>query len=155
MALQYIGNARAAIGSDAATNERGFLVKFVNRTGHASVKGELVAASPSADNEVVLQSAEYDTIGVVQEAGIAEGSEMWVWINGSVCEVLYKENTASTRGYVLLADAVDGRASDIAVFGAGLAAVDQHFKECGHVLKSIAAGGAGVSNLVLCSIHFN
>ncbi len=155
MALQYIGNAKAAIGTDAATGERGFLIKYVNRTGHSSVKGELVSPSTTADNEVVLTANEYDCIGVVQEAGVAEGSEMWVWVNGSVAEVLYKENTASTHGNILLADAVDGRGSDVANPGSGLPAVDTHFKECGHVLESISAPGAGNSSLVLCSLHFN
>ena len=143
MALQYIGTDKAAIGTDAATGERGFLVKYVHRTGGASVKGSIVSVSTAADSEVILTANEYDAIGVVQQAGIAEGSEMWVWINGSVAEVLYKENTASTHGNILLADAVDGRGSDVANPGTGLPATDTHFKECGHVLESIAAGGAG------------
>ncbi len=153
MALSYISASdKVAIGYDSATHERGFLVKLINRTGHASVKGELVSASPSADREVVLQSNEYDTIGVVQEAGVAEGSEMWVWMIGSVCQVLMKDTVAAVHGYMLLAADADGRADNIAVFGPGLAAVDTHMKECGHVLSS-AVGGTNV--LALAMIHFN
>lgn len=144
-----------ALGYDSVTHERGYLLKMVNRTGHASVKGELVTPSTTADREVVLQTDTYDTMGVVEEAGVAEGSEMWVWQIGSVCQVLYKENTASTHGNILVADAVDGRASDIANPGGGLPGTDLHFSECGHVLQSVAAGGAGVSNLVLAILHFN
>jgi hypothetical protein len=144
-----------ALGYDSATNERGYLVKMINRTGHASVKGELVACSTATDREVILQANEYDTVGAVEEAGVAEASEMWVWMLGSVCQVLYKENTASTRGNILVADAVNGRASDIANPGGGLPGTDTHFTECGHVLQSVAAGGAGVSNLVLAILHFN
>lgn len=141
-----------ALGYDAATNERGFLCKFINRTGHTSVKGELVAVSTSADREVVLQSSEYDTIGVVQEAGVAEGSEMWVWLNGSVCQVLYKDSNAATHGNILIAADTDGRAIDIANPGSGLPAVDVHFKECGHVLQSATAG---TNVLALANLHFN
>lgn len=140
------------MGYDTATNERGFLVKFVNRTGHTSVKGELVSVSPSADREVVLQSNEYDTIGVVQEAGVAEGSEMWVWMIGSVCQVLMKDTVAAVHGHLLIAADTDGRADNVTVFGPGLAAVDQHMKECGHMLQS-ATGGTNV--LALAMIHFN
>ena len=63
-----------ALGYDSATNERGYLVKLVNRTGASSVKGTLVSASTTADREVIKQTNEYDTLGVIQEAGVAEGS---------------------------------------------------------------------------------
>lgn len=44
----------------------------------------------------------YDTFGAVAEAGVAQGSEMWIWLNGSVCQVLYKNGQAATRGNILL-----------------------------------------------------
>jgi len=141
-----------ALGYDTATNERGFLVKMINRTGRSSVKGELVSLSTSTDREVILQANEYDTIGVVQEAGIAEGSEMWVWMNGSVCQVLFKDTVASTRGNILLAADTDGRAIDIANPGGGLPGTDTHFKECGHIMET-KTGGTNV--LVLAILHFN
>ena len=102
-----------------------------------------------------MQANTYDVIGVCAESGVAEGSEMWIWTVGSRCQVLYKENTASTAGHILVADAVDGRGSDVANPGGGLPGTDLHFTECGHVCQSVAAGGAGVSNLVLCELHFN
>ena len=141
-----------AIGYDSATNERGFLVKIINRTGHSSVKGELVSCSTTADREAILQANEYDTIGIVQEAGVAEGSEMWMWISGSVCQVLYKDSNAATRGNILIAADTDGRAIDISNPGGGLPGTDTHFKECGHVLESKTAG---TNVLALASIHFN
>jgi hypothetical protein len=140
-----------AIGHDSATGERGFMTKVINRTGHTSVKGELVALSTATDKEVILQANEYDTVGIVQEAGVAEGSEMWIWGDGSICQVLYKDSTASTRGNILIADAVDGRGSDIANPGTGLPAAETHFKECGHCLESKSAG---TNVLALCRIHF-
>ena len=140
-----------ALGYDSATNERGFLAKFINRTGGASVKGTLIAASTTADREVVKEANEFDCIGVVQEAGVSEGSEMWVWLNGSICQVLYKDSVAATRGYVLLAADTDGRAIDVAVPSSN-PVVAEHFKECGHVMQSASAG---TNVLVLASLHFN
>lgn len=154
LSLHQFGGV-VALGYDSTTNERGFLVKMINRTGHSSVKGEIVSCSTAADREVILQANTYDAVGVVEEAGIAEGAEMWVWMTGSVCQVKYKDNTASTRGNILVADAVDGRGSDIANPGSGLPATDLHFSECGHVMETKAAPGAGVANLVLCILHFN
>jgi len=141
-----------ALGYDSATNERGFLIKMINRTGGASVKGTLVALSTSVDKEVIKQANEYDTIGVVQEAGIAEGSEMWVWMNGSVCQVLYKDTVAAVHGNILLAADTDGRCIDATNPGSGLPATDTHFKECGHVLES---KDAGTNVLALAILHFN
>lgn len=146
------GNGKAGLGSDAVTGERGFLVKMVNRTGAASAKGTLVSASTTADGEAIKQANTYDVIGVVQQAGVAEGAEMWVWCNGSIAQVLYKDTVAAVRGNILVADAVDGRGSDVSNPGGGLPAADLHFSECGHVLQS---KDAGTNVLALASLHFN
>lgn len=141
-----------AIGYDTGTSERGFLLKLVNRTGASSVKGTLVSCSTTADREVVKQANEYDTIGVVQEAGVAEGGYMWVWMIGSVCQVLMKDTVAAVRGDILLAADTDGRATDAANPGEGLPGTDTHFKECGHFMES-KTGGTNV--LALAILHFN
>ena len=152
MALQFIssGDGRAAIGSDTATGERGFLVKIVNRTGESSVKGKVVSASTTADNEAILQTNEYDAFGVIQQAGVAQGSEMWVWVTGSICQVLFESGVTPTRGYVAICSDVDGRADQFSNPGNGLPAVDIHFKEIGHILQTGSAGG-----LALVTLHFN
>jgi hypothetical protein len=141
-----------ALGYDSVTNERGFLVKMINRTGHSSVKGELVACSTATDREVILQANEYDTVGVVEEAGVAEASEMWVWMTGSVCQVLMKNTVAAVRGDILIAADTDGRADDLANPGGGLPGTDTHFKECGHIMQSV---GGGTNVLALAILHFN
>jgi hypothetical protein len=141
-----------AMGYDTGTSERGFLLKLTNRTGGSSVKGTLVACSTTADREVIKQANEYDTIGVVQEAGIAEGSDMWVWMTGSVCQVLMKDTVAAVHGNILIAADTDGRADNIANPGSGLPATDTHFKECGHMMES-KTGGTNV--LALAILHFN
>jgi hypothetical protein len=140
-----------AIGSDAATNERGFLVKMINRTGKTSVKGELLSASTTADREVILCANEFDGLGIVQEAGVAEGSEMWVWVTGSVAQVLMKNNVAAVRGYVALAADTDGRVNAIEVPSSNPVAAE-HFKEIGHIMEA-KSGGTNV--LALVSLHFN
>ena len=151
LSLLQIGDV-VALGYDSVTGERGFLTKCVNRTGGASVKGKLVSCSTTADREIILQTNEYDTIGVIAESGIAEGSEVWIWKNGSRCEVLYKDAVAATRGNILIAADTDGRAIDVGNPGTGLPAVDTHFKECGHVCESKTAG---TDVLVLADLHFN
>lgn len=140
-----------AMGSDAATGERGFLVKMINRTGHTSVKGEIVGPSTTADKEAILGASGLDSIGVVQEAGVVEGSEMWIWVSGSIAQVMMKDATAAVRGYVMLADDVDGRAYNIEVPSSNPVQAE-HFREIGHCLES-KTGGTNV--LALCSLHFN
>jgi hypothetical protein len=154
MALQYIstGDGRAAIGTDSATGERGFLVKVVNRTGKTSVKGEVVSASTTANMEVILQNNEFDAFGVIQEAGVAEGSEMFIWVNGSICKVLFEDGIAPTRGSIAICSDVDGRADNVANPGTGLPGVEVHFKEIGHVMETVTAG---TNILALVMTHYN
>lgn len=141
-----------ALGYNATTHERGYLTKYINRTGASSVKGTLVSLSQATDLEVIKQANEFDTIGIIAEAGIAEGSEMWVWKVGSRCQVLIKDTIAVTRGEILIAADTDGRAIGITNPGTGIPAVETHFKECGHICQS---AGAGTNVLALCEIHFN
>jgi len=153
--IQSIGGS-VGLGYDAATGAGGPIRKVVNRTGHTSVLGEIVANSTSADKECVLCTSGYDAIGVVAEAGIAEGSAMWLWVTGARCQVKYLENTASTHGNILLCSiAGAGLGEDVANPGGGLPGTDTHFRENGHVCESHAAGGAGTYNLVLCDLHHN
>jgi hypothetical protein len=154
MALQYIatGNGMAAIASDAATNERGFMVKVKNGTGQFSKKGLIVSASQAADNEVILQTNEFDAFGVMVETGIAAGSDMWIWVNGSICQVMFEDGVKATRGNICISSDVDGRADALSNPGTGLPAVETHFKECGHVLQTV---DPGLDKLALVMIHFN
>lgn len=142
---------KVALGVDSATGERGFLVKMVNKTGVATVKGSVICPSPTTDNSFALQYDMFDSIGVVAEAGVADASEAWVWVNGSICQVLFEDTKASTREYVAIAAATDGRAEAIPVPTVSPAAAE-HFKEIGHTMESVSAG---TDILVLCHLHFN
>ena len=133
------------------TPEGGIAVRLTNKTGSASVKGTVIAASSTTDNAFALQSNEYDAFGVVYEAGIADGQECWVVVFG-IAEVLLKDTTASTRGYIALCADTDGRFIATAPSGSPPMATDTHFKEIGHVIES---KGAGTDVLCKCVIHFN
>jgi hypothetical protein len=141
----------AAIGYDSATNERGFLLKMLNKTGVSSVKGELVAQHSSNNREVTLQTGEYDTIGIVQEAGVAEGSEMWVWQIGSVCQALLKNTVSASRANLAIAADTDGR-MDMVATPPPPPTADTHFKEVGHALEAVTGG---TDQLCLISFHLN
>jgi len=133
------------------TVEGGIAVKMTNKTGSASVKGSLISASTTVDNSFILQSNEYDTMGVVYQDGVADGSECWIVVSG-IAEVLMKDGVTPTRGDILIAADTNGRADRTANPGSGLPAVDTHFKECGHLVESKVAGTSVLAKAV---IHFN
>lgn len=133
---------------DQATGEMG--LQLYVQIGENVVKGEVLAVSGAADNKYIKQTAEYDAVSVAYEAGSADGF-IWTWTTGAICQVLYKDSTASTRGFVAISDAIDGRASDIdlSVIN-GNPSTAAHFKEIGHVKESKTAG-----TNVLVLIHFH
>jgi len=142
----FSNNAR--VYQDNVTGEMGLQLKV--QIGENIVKGEPLSVSTAANNKYVKQTAEYDCVAIAGESGSADGY-IWVWTTGAICQVLYKDATASTRGFVCIADATNGRASDVDLSTiAGLPASDVHFKEIGHV-KETKTGGTNV--LVL--IHFH
>lgn len=133
------------------TPEGGIAVKLTNKTGAATVKGQIVAASSTTDNAFSLQTNEYDAFGVVYQAGVADGSECWVVVSG-IAELLVKDTVAVTRGQLAICADTDGRANAIANPGEGLPATETHFKELGHFIESKAAGANVLAKAV---IHFN
>lgn len=140
---------------DSTTGERGFQLKIVNQTGATSVKGNSVCPSPTVDNAVQLtQTAEngLDAIGVIYEAGVAVGSEMWVWMNGSICEMLFVDGSAPTREYVAIgSDTVNGRCIAIAV-PTSTPGASEHWREQGHIMQTKTAG---TNVLALVCTHYN
>jgi hypothetical protein len=133
------------------TDEGGYAVSLINKTGAASVRGSLVHASSTTDNAVALQANTYDTFGIIYEDGVADGSLDWVVIAGRA-QVLMKDSVGTTRGGLLIAADTDGRADWTSFPGEGLPATDTHFKEIGHCLET-KTGGTNV--LVYGIIHFN
>lgn len=117
------------------TTDGGYAVALLNGTGTTSVKGTLLAASTSADDTAILQTNEYDTIGVAYEGGIAAGALMWVVVAGR-CQLLVKNSTAITRSTNILAADTDGRCIGVA----SALTTDQHLKKIGNFTESKSGG---------------
>ena len=134
---------------DATTGERGWQMKIANGTGGNSVKGNVVVVDANADLSFDLEPADgVDPCAVVYEAGIADGSEAWCWMEGSICQVLLKDATAATRGnWARVAVDVAGRATMTSAVPAPPTDAT-HFREIGHCIQSKDAG-ADVLALIL------
>ncbi len=129
----------------------GFCVKLTNKTGSATVKGQLVKASTADDFAVVLTGInDVECIGVFLESGIADGDEAWVVTYG-LADVALDDDTGSTHGnWVETSEA--GYADATA---ASPAAAPTHFNEIGLCLESVSATGGGTHVLARCTLHFN
>ena len=136
------------------TPEKGLALKLINKTGGASVKGEVVTNSPTTSNAVSKIVVDIpNPIGVFYESDIADGEEAWVVVSG-IADVYYVGNTTLghlARGF-LTADGgsyVTGQALSEAIPVSPFD-VDKHFYELGHVLESRV--GAGLAKTIL---HYN
>jgi hypothetical protein len=131
-----------------------FKQQLINKTGAASVYGEVIIASTTTDFAFDQSGVDEDMpIGIVYEAGIADGSLCWVVIYGSA-QVLLKDTTASTHGnWVYTADAA-GRADATLAGppGGAFPQIDNHMRELGHCLES---QGAGTDVLAEIDVHLN
>jgi hypothetical protein len=136
------------------TPSGGLAVKMTNKTGSASVKGNVVRASGSIANAVVLIIKDNpDPIGVFLDSGVPDGGEAWIVVSG-IAEVYFVGNTTMrhlARGFLTADGAgyVSGQALSEAVPTSPFAS-DKHFYEIGHVLETRV--GAGLAKVVL---HFN
>ena len=137
------------------TAEGGIAVKMTNKTGGASVKGEVVTVYTATAVNSAVAKIVVDVpapIGVFYESGVADGSEAWVVVSG-IADVYFIGNTALgnlARGFIT-GDAgyVTGQALAEAVPSSPFAS-DKHFYEIGHVIE--ARTGAGLAK---CVLHFN
>lgn len=149
MPIQVFGNNKVGISELG-----GVAVKLVNKTGAASVKGTIVRADATTDDAFTIAAIdELQSIGIVYEDGVADGSECWVVIYG-IADVLLKDTTASTHGNWVYVSDTAGRAEATlaAPPGGGIPELDIHMGEVGHALESIA-GGTDV--LARVCLHFN
>jgi hypothetical protein len=127
------------------------LIKYIiNNTGETSVKGKLVEMDTTT-NQVVLTTLQSDVcIGVIDEAGIANGATMRI-VTGGETEVLLNDNVGCTAGDW----AATGEAGGYARVSASPIAAPVHFDEVGHYTETVAAGGAGTHVLAKLIMHFN
>lgn len=145
------------INSHMSTKSRmtpigGFAVQLTNKTGAATVAGNLVKADPATNDAVVLTGINDDEcVGVFLDAGIPDGSEAWITVRG-IAAVLYDDNVAAVRGDWVGTGQVGLARTQGAPPGLGVAA---HFEEIGHAIESVSAGGGGTSILGRCILQFN
>jgi hypothetical protein len=153
-------NVRTLIGYECYGNktritpEGGLAVLLTNKTGAASIKGEVVHTNSGQNRSVTKIVVDIpDPIGVFYESGIPDGSEAWVIVAG-IAEVYFIDSTTRgqfARGFL----AGDGGSYVIGQalaepFPAAPFASDKHFYELGHILETRV--GAGLAKIVL---HFN
>jgi len=118
---------------------------LTNKTGGASVKGELVEASVGTAFAFETAGANSDgVIGIVYEAGIADGSECWI-VTGGMADVLIDDGGCALQDR-LIASGTAGEAETWNVGGA----VATHFLEIGHAIEARVDSG-----LARAVIHFN
>lgn len=141
------------------TNDGGIYKTMINKTGAPTVLGSVVQpykGAPAVTNAFQLCAAPYyDPIGIVVEAGVADASPCKVVFGGSAY-VRLKENSGSTEENWVGPSAAAGNADATATDppGGGIVELQEHFKEIGHSLETVAAGGAGTYALCLCEVHF-
>lgn len=140
-------------GNIKFTPEGGLAVLMINKTGSATVKGDLVHASSTTDNGFTLSVVDVpDPLGAIYESGIPDGQLCWVVIAG-IAEVNFV--AAVTRGYLargfITGDSgyVAGKAMSEAVPTSPFSG-DKHFYEIGHTIQT--TGGAGLAKIIM---HFN
>jgi len=127
----------------------GYAVKLTNKTGGNTVAGQLVVASfpLGADTDDAFETAAANSdnvIGIVLDAGVADGSEAWV-VESGIAAVLM-DGGGSARGDRIISSATAGSADVWNVGGA----VATHFLEIGHCLETRVGAG-----LARCVLHFN
>lgn len=135
------------------TPEGGLAVRLINKTGAASVHGNLVSTySATAVNEAFRLSAttSYEHVGVVYEAGVADGSLCWVVVSG-IAEILIDNSQAVALNDLLLSSTSTAGRADVAAAVPPVSDAD-HFREVGHAISSCTAG---TDNKVKVLLHFN
>lgn len=117
-------------------------VSLINRTGAASVKGQVVAVSTAYDTAFMTAPANSEmAVGVVLEGDSPNGRACRVAVSGPA-RVLLKDGTAATRGNWVMVSDVVGRAD-----ATNAAPTSNHMRGLGKCLESKTAGTD-----VLCTV---
>ena len=123
----------------------GYAVLLTNKTGANSVAGQLVQTDTTTNDAVNLSGVNSDdTIGIILDSGVSDGTDMWV-IGSGIANVMM-DAAGSVRGDRIISAPVGGFATPWNVGGA----VATHFQEIGHCIESRVGAG-----LARCVLHFN
>lgn len=144
--------ARLQTSSDVMqTAGGGYAVRMVNDTGAATIKGTLVEASSSVKKGCsVAAAAAIDPIGVIFDAGVADGDSCWVVVIG-LCQALMEDATDGTmNNWVGSSTTQAGR---VDCTDASPPNATRHFEENGHCMETTT--GAGDDVLCWISPHWN
>lgn len=132
------------------TQDGGLAVRYINKTGAASVRGYVVSVDSTQDDSVkLLPIDDQMPIGVFLDSGVPDGAPAWVVVSGRAYVYFW---ASTTRGHFarggLTADT--GEVAGQALSEASPASATNHFYEIGHVLESRTGAG-----LALVNLHFN
>lgn len=131
----------SALEKSGMTPIGGFAIKLTNNTGVNSVEGQLVETDDTDENSYKTADADAtDVIGVVYNAGVADGSEVWIVVGG-IAEVLL-----DAGGCVHHDRLISSNTAGSADVG-NAPAVAVHFQEIGHALETVV--GAGLAKAVI------
>lgn len=119
----------------------GFAIKLINNTGVNSVEGQLVEADDTDENSYKVADADaVDVIGVVYNAGVADGSEVWIVVMG-IAEVLL--DAGGCVHHDRLVSSNTAGSADVS----NTPAIAVHFQEIGHAVETVV--GAGLAKAVI------
>ena len=128
----------------------GLAVLLLNKTGGASVAGELVQASTTTDFAVEQADADgVQAIGAFLDDGVPDASWAWVVVSG-ICDVMLEDATAATHGNWVQVSGTAGRA-DATNSPPSPASTNAHFTEIGHCIQTAGAGSDVKARIVM---HF-
>lgn len=146
----FDGNNQYRLTTDKIwlTPEGGFAILLNNKTGGTSVKGSIVAVGAAVASSVILAPANSEVnIGVIYNAGVADGADVWVVTHG-MADVLLKDGQAGVMGQWVGVSDVAGRAYCTSAPGT----TSEHNREVGHCMQTISSG-TGV--VMRCHLHQN
>lgn len=135
------------------TAEGGLAIEMTNKTGANSVKGTVVSIYTATAIDKAFKLCEVDAadpIGIVYDAGIADGSACRVVIMGAADVLIEAGSTIAHRSWLRSPNATAGRGYLDSTPG-GTSTTD-HFREVGHCLEAKTNTG---STLARCILHFN
>ena len=153
--MKFFGLAVITGAKWKITTTGGYAIKLTNKTGAVTVAGQLVQTDTSTNDAVKLTGIdEEETIGVFEQAGIADGNEAWVVING-IADVAMEDDTAATRGNWVRSSITEAGYADATNAAPPSPAAFSHFNEIGNCIETVAAAGGGTHILARCVLHFN